>query len=269
MAGFSLLAPILMFLGMQLNARWLAAGLVMLVIGLAGGVIRALGPGGVSFGLNSAIAFLIGLSIPLSSLASQVARGAAYGGGAVWTIAIALVFWQLRPYRRLEQELAGVWQTLAALVAAARPYYGTDRSVIARRRHERLIVKQHGAIRDALERARAALGERRAEEQGSEPALGQLLVLIRAASRIATAILMLDTIEDPAVVRHGAARAILTDAVAEIEKGCRAIAKFLLDRGGGSWISGRRGIACQALLPSLSAPALTGPKKRLESSRPK
>jgi uncharacterized membrane protein YccC len=232
MAGFSLLAPLLMFFGMQLNTRWLAAGLAMLVIGLAGGVVRALGPGGAPFGLNSAIAFLIGLSIPLSSLASQVARVAAYGGGAVWTIVIALVFWQLRPYRRLEQELAGVWQTLAALVAAARPYYGTDRSVIARRRHERLIVKHHGAIRDALERARAALGEMRADEQGSEPALGQLLVLNRAASRIATAILTLDTIEDPAVVRHGAARAILTDAVAEIEKGCRAIAKFLLDRGG-------------------------------------
>jgi uncharacterized membrane protein YccC len=232
MVGFSLLAPILMLFGMQLNTRWLAAGLMMLVIGLAGGVVRALGPGGVPFGLNSAIAFLIGLSIPLNAWAPQLARAAAYGGGAVWTIVVALVFWQLRPYRRLEQELASVWQTLAALVAAARPYYGTDRSVIARRRHERLIVKQHGAIRDALERARAALGEMRADEQGSEPALGQLLVLIRAASRIGTAMLTLDAIEDPAIVRHGAARAILTDAVAEIEKGCRAVAKFLLDRGG-------------------------------------
>jgi uncharacterized membrane protein YccC len=232
MVGFGLLAPILMLLGMQLNTRWLAAGIMMLVIGLAGGVIRALGPGGVPFGLNSAIAFLIGLSIPPSSLAPQLARAAAYGGGVVWTIAVALIFWQLRPYRRLEQELASVWQTLAALVAAVRPYYGTDRSVIARQRHERLIVKHHGAIHDALERARAALGEMRADEQGSDPALGQLLVLIRAASRIGTAMLTLDGIEDPAIVRHGAARAILTDAVAEIEKGCRAVAKFLLDRGG-------------------------------------
>jgi Fusaric acid resistance protein-like/FUSC-like inner membrane protein yccS len=232
MIGFGLLAPILMLWGMQLNTQWLAAGLMMLVIGLAGGVLRALGPGGVPFGLNSAIAFLIGLSIPANSLAPQFARAAAYGGGVIWTIVVALAFWQLRPYRRIEQELAGVWQALAALVAAARPDYGTHRTVIARRRHERLIVKHHGAIRDALERARAALGEMRADEPGTDPALGQLLVLIRAASRIGTAVLTLDGIEDPALVRHGAARAILTDAVAEIEKGCRAIAKFLLDHGG-------------------------------------
>jgi uncharacterized membrane protein YccC len=232
MAGFSVLAPTLMLIGMRLNTQWLAAGFVMLVIGLAGGAVRALGPGGGPFGLNSAVAFLIGLSMPAPPFAPQLARAAAYGGGAVWTIVVALAFWQLRPYRRLEQELAGVWQALAALVAAARPYYGADRSVIARRRHEQLIVRYHIAIRDALERARAALGEMRADDQGAESALGQLLVLIRAASRIGAAMLTLDAIEDPAVIRRGAARAVLTDAVAEIEKGCRAIAKFLLDRGG-------------------------------------
>lgn len=232
MVGFSVLAPSLMLIGTQLSTQWLAAGLLMLVIGLAGGVLRALGPSGGPFGLNSAIAFLIGVSIPESSFAAQFERAAGYGIGAVWTIIVALTFWQLRPYRRLEQELAGVWQALAALVAAARPYQGKDRSVIARRRHEQLIVKRHSAIRDALERARAALGEMRADHLGSEPALGQLLVLIRAASRIGTAILTLDAIEDRPVVRRGAARAILTDAVAEIEESCGAIAKYLLDRGG-------------------------------------
>lgn len=232
MVGFSAVAPILMLIGMQLNAQWLAAGLMMLMIGLAGGVLRALGPGGVPFGLNSAVAFLIGLSIAPSPFMAQLAKAAGYGGGAVWTIVVALVFWQLRPYRRLEQELASVWQALAALVAAARPYEGADRTVVARRRHEQLIAKHHSAIRGALERARAALGEMRADKQGSEPALSQLLVLIRAASRIGTAMLTLDAIEDPAALRHGAAHAILADAVTEIEKGCRAMAKFLLDRGG-------------------------------------
>jgi uncharacterized membrane protein YccC len=232
LAGFSVLAPLLMLSGMQLNRQWLAAGLVMLVIGLLGGVVRVLGAGGAPFGLNNAIAFLIGLSLPASPLGPQLARAGAYFCGAAWTIVVALAFWQLRPYRRLEQELASVWQALAALVAAARPHHGADRSVVARRRHEQLIVKSHGALRETLERARAGLGESRADSQGADPSLSQLLVLVRAASRIGTAILTLDEIEDPAVLRRGAARAILTDAVAEIEKACHAVAKFLLDRGG-------------------------------------
>jgi len=232
MAANAVVAPLLIMLGAELGREWWLAGLAMLLIAVAGGLIRTLGAGGASFGLISSVAFLIGLQLPGGAWAEELELATGYAAGALWTLLVALAFWQFRPYRRLEQEVAGAWEAVGALVAAARPRHGSDRSVVARRRHEQLITARHRATREAIERARTALGELRQDTDGSESAMAQLLVLIRAASRISAAILALDEIEEPVTVHHGSSRAMLTDGVAEIEKACHAIAKLLLTHRG-------------------------------------
>jgi hypothetical protein len=109
--------PCLLLLGSAAVAHWWLAAPIMAAIGILSGFIRALGPGGASLGINTAIAFLVGLQIgETGSQATAWAIG--YGAGGLWTIVVALGYWQLRPYRRLEQEVAGAWEAVAALVAA-------------------------------------------------------------------------------------------------------------------------------------------------------
>ncbi len=108
MALLTVIGPGLMLLGARAVAAWWFAMLVMFVIAAAAGLVRALGRGGIALGINVAVAFLVGLQIgEIGGPAAVWAAG--YGGGALWTILVALAFWQLRPYRRLEQEVASAW----------------------------------------------------------------------------------------------------------------------------------------------------------------
>ncbi len=156
--GFLALAgPVLLVAGMLVAAHWWLAAPLILAIALGSGLIRAIGPGGNSLGINTTVAFLVGLSL----VGDPTPRwGVAYGAGALWTIVVTLAFWHLRPYRRLEREVAGAWEAVAALVlAAAAPGGGGIVADIVREQH---MTKAHRALRLAVEQARDALGEMRA-----------------------------------------------------------------------------------------------------------
>lgn len=215
--------PCLLLLGALAVGHWWLAALVMAAIGILSGLIRALGPGGASLGINTAVAFLVGLPIgTLGGAAPLWALGYAIGG--LWTVLVALGFWQLRPYRRLEQEVASAWEAVAALVAAVAAD-GAAASVVARRRREQAIAARHAAAREAVERAREALGEMRAGTAGPGTTIARLVVLLNAAARIAAASVTLGELKAAADAPRVAAESALQQA-------CAAVARILLDGKG-------------------------------------
>ena len=214
--------PCLLLLATTTVASPWAAALAMAAIGIGCGMIRALGPGGAALGINMAVAFLVGLQIgEVGGLASRWAEG--YAGGGLWTVLVAFAFWQLRPYRRLEQEVASLWQVVAALVAATR----TAGEAGSTPHSEQAIAAAHAAVRDAVERAREALGEVRAGIAGPGTTIAQLAVLVNAASRVAAAAV---TLGEVAALPGTARRA----AEAELERACRDVARILLTGSGAS-----------------------------------
>jgi uncharacterized membrane protein YccC len=212
--------PCLLLLGTFALQRWWVAALVMAAIGILSGVIRALGPGGASLGTNTAVAFLVGLQVGGERAADWMVG---YGCGGLWTAVVALAFWQLRPYRRLEQEIAAAWETVASLLNAVGSSTA-DGSVVARRRREQRIAVAHASARAAIERARAALGEMRAGTVGPGTTVAQLVVLLDcAASLVATAVTLCEM--GPAVTER-------QSIAAELAGACRAGARILLAGNG-------------------------------------
>jgi uncharacterized membrane protein YccC len=214
--------PFLLLLASALVTSPIAAGLVMVAVGLGCGMVRALGPGGVSLGVNMGVVFLVGLQIgEVPGLAPQWVIG--YAGGGVWTIAVAFAFWQLRPFRRLEQEVASAWQTVARLVAAVETEAAAGTTEAER---EKRIAAAHAAVRDVIERTRESLGDMRAGIAGPGTTIAQLTVLLNAAARVAAAALTLGEV----TALPGSSRRA---AEAELERACRDVARILLSGGDG------------------------------------
>jgi uncharacterized membrane protein YccC len=208
---------------MLVAAQWWLAAPLIFGIALGSGLIRAIGPGGNSLGINTTVAFLVGLS--LGGAGPAWSWAAAYCGGALWTIVVALAFWHLRPYRRLEQEVASAWEAVAALVltASAPPVGGGTVATMAR---EQRMTMAHRAARLAVEQARDALGEMRAGTAGPGTTLAQLFVLLNAAARVGAAAVTLYEIES--TVGSPATRAAREDALAALRRCCDAVSRGLL-----------------------------------------
>jgi hypothetical protein len=160
--------------------------IALVFVALDSGLARAIGPGGIPLGLMVGTAFLIGTSVP-AELGETIEFAMLYAAGGLWTILVTLVFWRVRPFKRLEQEVAAVWERTTALIGAIRTVEGDTSSVVGRHRRERALANSHQALREAVERARGALGTVRAELSGPGTTTAQLMILVRAASRIAAA----------------------------------------------------------------------------------
>src|SRR5437763_16500390 len=119
------------------------------LVALVAGLVRAIGPGGVPLGLMVGAAFLIGTNVPVD-LSQTIESGMLYLMGGLWTILVALVFWRMRPFKRLEQEVAAVWEGTAALVAAMRAVEAASTSLVRRRRRSALWRK---ALRACVNRS--------------------------------------------------------------------------------------------------------------------
>lgn len=231
MAIASILGPSLLIAGLHVRGNWWLGSLLMAVLAVGSGLVRAFGPGGISFGINMAMAFLIGAGTGALGGGNDSVWAGGYFCGAAWTVVVTLAFWHLRPYRRLEQEVAGAWQAVAEFVAAVR----TERLSLGRlsaggqptrRRGEQIIEARHRAAREAIEAAHDAVGEARAETSGAGMTMAQLVVLVASGSRIGTAAVSLSEI-GPAAWDEAALR-VSREALEEIETVCRAVAKLLL-----------------------------------------
>jgi uncharacterized membrane protein YccC len=232
MAVAATLGPCLLLLGLHVGKIWWLAASIMAVLAVGSGLVRAFGPGGISFGINMSVAFLIGVGSAALEPGHDRLWAGGYVIGSLWTILVTLAFWHVRPYRRLEQEVAGAWQAVADLVAAVRPELAAgEPSSSARRRHEQTIVSRHRAAREAIERAHDVLGEARAGTSGQGTTMAQLVVLVASASRIGAAML---TLSEIAAAQRGAlpsdpdSAAALRTAIDTLADSCRVVARVLL-----------------------------------------
>lgn len=182
----TLVLPLVLFLGTQAHqAGWLVAAL-MAGIALAGGLARVFGQSGATLGLYGGLAFLIGLEIPADPLTGLGQAGAYFVGGS-WSIALALALWRLRPWRRLEQELAGCFEAVAEAARAIQPLSEPRPDHEAERR----LAAAQARLREAIEKVRATLGERGAILGVRATALEPFVILTRTASRLSGLILAL------------------------------------------------------------------------------
>ena len=223
----AVLGPCLLLVGLDAGQYWWLAGLLMTALALGAGLVRAFGPGGVSFGINMAVAFLIGIGAASVGYSDAPVWAGGYLCGAVWTVFVTVAFWQLRPYRRLEQEVAGAWQAIADLVAAVHVpgHFAADSG--ARWQREQLVGVRHRAAREAIECAHDALGEARSGLSGPGTTMAQLVVLVASGARIGAAAVSLAEIAGTAAAGAQGSQAI-GQAVGELERSCRAVAAALL-----------------------------------------
>src|SRR3954447_25822734 len=240
MALNAVLSPLALLLGNYSRDNGWIAAVLMFAIAFGSGLIRALGPAGVSLGLTVGLTFLVGIGVHHHG-GSALEWAVLYLAGGLWTILLAFVFWHFRPYRRLEQEVAAVWEEVAALVATARAFVGSHQTATRRRRRERLIAKRHQLLREAVERALSSLGYTRGQISGPGTTLAQFLILLRAASRIGAAAVTLSElpIQADCPERSAAVRERRLVAAEELEKSCRGVAAVLL--------AGRGSIASSAM----------------------
>src|SRR5215469_16347086 len=210
----ALAGPCLLLLGTVAEGQWWLAAAVMATIGLLSGLIRAAGPAGPSLGTNTAVAFLVGLQLATLPEAHARLWAIGYAAGGAWTVVIALLFWHLRPYRRLEQEVAAAWEAVALLFRV--PAASKHASAVGRLRRERKVGTLHADIVAALERSRETLGEIRAGMAGPGTTVAQMLVLIdAAAAMVGTAITLCE------VGAH-------SEVTAHLARASRAVARILL-----------------------------------------
>src|SRR3954447_12688094 len=230
MALNAVVSPITLLLGnFARDNGWIAAALMFLVA-FASGLIRALGPAGVSLGLTVGLTFLVGIGVHHHG-GSALEWTALYIAGGLWTILLTLAFWHFRPYRRLEQEVAAVWEETATLVATARAFAGPRPSAVRRRRQERLIAKRHQALREAVEKALSSLGYVRGQVSGPGVTMAQFLILLRAASRIGAAAVTLSELPlqpQDCSERAAEVRARRLAAGEALESACRQVAAAVL-----------------------------------------
>jgi hypothetical protein len=206
--------PCLLLLGTVAEGHWWLAAAVMAAIGVLSGLIRAVGPSGPSLGTNMAVAFLVGLQLATVPDTHATLWAVGYAVGGVWTVAIALGFWQLRPYRRLEQEVAAAWEAVALLVRV--PAASKHASAVGRLRRERKVGTLHADVVAALERPREVIGDIRAGTAGPGTTVAQMVVLIDAAAAMTGIAITLCELDAS------------SEATARLARACRAVARVLL-----------------------------------------
>lgn len=206
--------PCLLLLGTVAEGYWWLAAAVMAAIGVLSGLVRAVGPAGPSLGTNTAVAFLVGLQLATFPDAHAWLWAVGYAAGGVWTLAIALGFWQLRPYRRLEQEVAAAWEAVALLLRV--PAASTHASAVGRMRQERRVGTLHADVVAALERSREVIGDIRAGMAGPGTTVAQMIVLIDAAAAMAGIAITVCELD------------VRSEATTRLARACRGVARVLL-----------------------------------------
>lgn len=212
------LVPAAATLGSVLIAWWWAATLGMALLALAVGLARSFGQLGTSLGFATGVSYLIGTALGGASM-SPLQHAGGFLLGSAWTLCVALVLWQLRPYKRLEYEVADCFAKLAALVRTA--------ANLDFRASDAQIAQRHHALRQTIERSRQTIGEVSTGTDGRSLTLPRLLVLVRSAARVGANAVTLADIQRSEDGRAGTAQAVYARAVQALAESNLGIAHSL------------------------------------------
>lgn len=216
--------PVVLFCGMQVHTSWLQAILLCLVA-ILGGFARALGATGTSIGLVGGIVFLVGTQLAAPP-AEAISRAMFYAGGAAWAIAVSLLLWWLRPYRRIRQEVAGCLEATAHLLeVSSRRRAGGQRG----QDRDRIVAEDYRRVRQTIEQARLSIGELQSAG-ANDKVIADLIIILRASSRIAALGIGLREMRHTAHAEDVSDEALgwLDEAVKAVAQECRTLAEDLL-----------------------------------------
>lgn len=226
MLALAFIVPLVLIAGMQARNIWWLAVALMFLVALLGGLARLFGTAGTAIGLISSVVFLIGIEIPADFIHSLQYAGF-YLAGALWTLLVSLVIWRLRPYQRVRYELGEGFRQLATLI-------GLLRARCADSDCEAELAAVHQQTRTTLEQAEQTLGDTLGDAESVPPFVSDLIVLLRAGSRINAAAASLGGALGHRDMQRlpQSARRELRDLLSGFEAACQATAAGLLDETG-------------------------------------
>ena len=175
------------------------------------GFLRVWGAPAQALGNLLAVVLLLGTDDPLG-LWSALHVAALFSAGGAWALLLTLVLWRIHPYGPARRAVADVWDALANLSrmmlqlveAETRGDLHSDAGWESQARAGR------GAVRSAIERARATLMDTvDARGPASGPAAQNLVRLEAADQLFATLIALSDILEHSGAASHAAAIALL------------------------------------------------------------
>ncbi len=161
--------------GLAGQSVWIGAP-ALFVFALLCSLVRVRGDTAASIGVLSLIEFCITQGSP-AGFAQGAFRAEMFAAGAVFAILLAIAVWPFRPYYPVRAALASAWTVLGDLADAAARLSASK----AESADWDALVAVRRSAREALERARDALGVARAGQQGETGRGLQLLVLYEIA----------------------------------------------------------------------------------------
>lgn len=226
MLAIALIVPLVLMLGMRARAFFWLPPLGMFAVAMVGGFTRLLGAGGTALGLITGIIFLVGVEVP-GDWNHALISGLSYLGGAGWSLLVTLLVWRLRPYRRVRYEIGESFRQLAIST-----HWLSARCVMAGGDCQVNLMAAQSGVREALGQAELTLGSALSETDALAPFLSDLIVLLRAASRIQASLTSLGGALEMASFDQlsGAEQGEIRRVLEQIETGCRNLATGLLEK---------------------------------------
>ncbi|HEX5313825.1 MAG TPA: FUSC family membrane protein, partial [Gammaproteobacteria bacterium] len=168
-----LLLPEIYLLGTQVGTLWWIAAPVMFLLAFASGMLRVFGAAGAPLGLLVGATYLVGTLSATPAPAALLHTGL-FLAGCLWTLALTLAAWWLRPYVALRRDVATAIDAAATLLAAL-PERDADE-----------LTQEALEVRATIETARGALGVTHDMSAATNDALAALYALLHLPSRMAT-----------------------------------------------------------------------------------
>lgn len=182
-------------------------------------LFRVWGAAGSSVGAAGIVTFVIAVALP-SPLRPALERGGALLLGGLWAMALALLFWPVRLYRPARLAVAELFRRLATYATAGclEPEVAVTLGSMA------------GAVRSAIEDARAVLVATRGGRRAEDPRGERLMILLETGDQLfARAVALRDSLGEPEPIGP-AVREVLGD----LAERCRALADSLEDDRAGT-----------------------------------
>ena len=186
-------------------------------------VLRVWGNAGISVGVASLTTFVVALAIPASHPGEAAIRAGFLVLGGLWSMAIALVLWPLRPYRPARLAIAACFDALAQYVDQV--------AESVQKPHTAEWPVQAGppaitTVRSALEEARLVLVQLRRGRPGTVDRGERLLVLEESCDQLfAHVVAFVETLATPrGDARNETINERAVDALHAVAETARAIA---------------------------------------------